>query len=269
MNPLDPIRRNNVTVTGRLDAPHTLVFVHGFGTDQNVWQGVQTAFAQRYRMVLLDNVGAGRSAPEAFRQHRYLNLRTYVSDLLEVCDALALQGATLVGHSVGGMICALAAVARPQMFERLVLIGASPRYLNDAAYHGGFSQDDLAAVYRAVTQDYDNWAHQFAAAAMANPDQPDLARAFASAIRTTPKDRALTVLCSIFQSDHRAELAGLTLPTLLIQSREDFAVPLAVAQFLHRQIRGSTLQVINATGHLPHVSAPAEVVVAMRAFLAA
>lgn len=269
MNSRDPLRRNNVTVTGRLDAEHTLVFVHGFGTDQSAWRAVQTAFSQEFRVVLLDNVGAGQSDPQAFRQHRYLNLRTYVSDLLEVCDALDLGPAALVGHSVGGMICALAAVARPAMFERLMLIGASPRYLNDADYHGGFSENDLGAVYQAVTQDFDNWAGHFAVAAMANPDKPDLARDFAGSIRAIPQEQALTVLCSIFQSDHRDELANLNLPTLLIQAREDFAVPLDVARYLNQHIRSSTLRVINATGHLPHVSAPGEVVAAMREFMAA
>lgn len=267
MSPLDPLARNHVTVAGKADATRTLVFVHGFGTEQSAWQAVQDAFAGEYRIVLLDNVGAGQSDPDAFRQHRYLNLHTYANDLLEVCDALKLQRATLVGHSVGGMICALAALARPALVARLVMLGASPRYLNEAGYHGGFTEEDLAATYRAVMNDYTNWATSFASAAMGNPHRPELATCLADNLRNIPKERALTVLCSIFQGDHRAELARLAVPTLLIQSSDDVVVPLAVAQYMHQHIRGSRLTVIEAAGHLPHVSAPGEVVAAMRAFL--
>lgn len=265
----DPLRKNHVTVTGRGDAPRSLVFVHGFGTDQSAWQQVQDAFRDDFRIVRFDNTGAGRSDRAAFRQHRYLNLHAYAADLLDICSALQLRQVTLVGHSVGGMCCVLAAIARPELFDRLVLVGASPRYLDDAGYRGGFTQADLNALYSAVTLSYTEWAGRFAAAAMGNPGQPELAEYFAGTIKSIPPELALTVLCSIFQSDHRADLARLDLPTLLIQARDDVAVPLEVAEFMHRQIRGSQLRVIDAAGHLPHVSAPAAVIEAMSDFVRA
>lgn len=265
----DPIKKNHVQVAGRIDAEHTLVFVHGFGTDQSAWHGLVDWFAADFRLVLLDSVGAGQSDPEAFVQHQYLNLQAYAEDLLAVCSAVGGEGRplTLVGHSAGAMACVLAAIQQPERFDRLVLIGASPRYLNDGRYQGGFTQEDLSQVYSQVLGDYDGWVERFAPRTMANPDRPALARRFADTLRTIPANRVLTVLCSILQSDHRPDLARLSVPTLLIQSQDDVFVPLAVAEFMHRQISHSQLKIIAATGHLPHVSAPAQVAAAMREFL--
>lgn len=268
MTATDPLTRNAVTVTGNSRAAQDIVFVHGFGTEQSVWGEVAAAFADQYRLVLFDNVGAGRSLPEAFVQHRYLGLHQYASDLLDIGSTLQLRDAILVGHSLGAMIGVLAAIKVPARFAKLVLIGASPRYLDDGDYHGGFTMPALNDLYQAVMLDYAGWADRFASSAMANEHQPNLARRFAATMKTIPKERALTVLCSIFQSDHRAEVSRIDRPTLLIQASDDIAVPLEVAEFLHRTINGSRLTLIDATGHLPHVSAPQQVIAAMRDFLA-
>ena len=267
MKVLDPLKRNCVTVSGNLNAAKTIIFVHGFGTDQTAWNDVAAAFLDDFRVVLFDNVGAGRSIPEAFVQEHYLNLNKYADDLIEICAALNLRDAVVVGHSVGAMISLLAAIRKPSFFAKLVLIGASPRYLDDGDYRGGFTEKDLNELYRVVTLRYSDWADSFAPLAMANADRPSLASHFAATIKLIPADRALTVLCSIFQSDHRADLEKLERPALLIHAREDIAVPQAVAEYLQRAIKGSRLAVINATGHLPHISAPSEVIAAMHDFV--
>ena len=267
MNAVDPLVRNNVRVTGSDAATRTMVFVHGFGTDQTAWREVAASFAGNSRIVLLDSVGAGQSDPAAFVQHRYLSLGQYARDLLEVCRALGIRDAVLVGHSVGAMISVLAAIAEPDHFSRLVLIGASPRYLDDDGYHGGFSRADLDALYSAISNGYTEWADHYAVLAMQNPSQPQLARDFAQSLKSIPANRAFTVLCSIFQSDHRQDLKYLNRPTLIIQSQHDVAVPIEVARYLHEQIGGSQMTVIEASGHLPHVSAPAAVVAAIERFL--
>jgi sigma-B regulation protein RsbQ len=263
------IRKNNVTVTGKLDAERSILFLHGFGTDQSAWKEVLPAFEERYRIVLMDNMGAGQSDKEYLSSHHYTNLHDYARDLLDVCQALKLEDAIFVGHSVAAMIGVLAAIEKPRHFSKMVLIGASPRYMNADDYHGGFTREDIDALYEAVLAGFSNWATGFAAVAMGNPQQPELARHFAASIQSLDVNHALSTLCAIFQSDHRQDLPRLNKPTLLIQAREDIAVPLAVAEYLHRHIPLSQLEVINATGHLPHISAPAEVVRAMQGFLSA
>lgn len=268
MDTVTVLSRNAVSVSGSPGSAATIVFSHGFGTDQTAWSDVARAFANDHRIVLFDHVGAGRSEESAFVQHRYLNLHSYARDLIEICDALDLRGAVFVGHSAGAMAGVLAAEERPELFSRLVLVGASPRYLDAEGYRGGLSAGDLDEIYSSVLNRFSDWVDAFTPAAMGNPDRPHLARAFAECIRSIPPARVLTVLCSILQSDHRADVARLAVPTLLIQSSDDIFVPDEVAAYLHRAIAGSRLARIPASGHLPHISAPAEVIAEIRRFLA-
>lgn len=266
----DPRARHNLTLAGNPDAAKTLVFVNGLGTDQSVWNQVAPAFAADYRLVLFDNAGTVEANLDDFRanQLRYLNVSGYATDLLEICTALGLSGDTfLVGHSLGGMAGLLASIQRPRLFERLVLIGVSPRYSNTDGYVGGFTKADIDASYDALRRDYLSWGRHVSAAAMHTPERPHLAEEFAASIARIPQDMMLTVLCSVLQTDRRADLAQVTVPVLLIQARNDCFVPLEVAQYLHAHIPGSQLSLIDASGHLPHVSSPEQVLAAMAGFV--
>jgi sigma-B regulation protein RsbQ len=262
----DVLRRNNVRVIG--DGPQTMILAHGFGTDQTAWHFQIAAFEARYRMVLFDLVGAGGSEPTAFSPTQYQTLDAYARDLLEICAALDLRDALYVGHSMSGMIGVLAAVAEPHRFARLILIGASPRYLNDEGYHGGFEQTDINQIYAAMDSDYATWASAFAPVVMSNAERPALAIAFANTLQTIDPPTARTVARTIFQSDYRAVLPQVQTRTLIIQPRHDVAVPLAVGEYLAQHMPHATLCVIEAEGHLPHVSAPALVNQAIGDYLA-
>lgn len=261
--------KHHVNVVGRADAARSLVFAHGFGTDQRAWDAIWPAFADEFRIVLYDHVGAGRSDPQVFEQHRYLRLEAYARDLNTLLDTLDLREVVFVGHSMGAMTGMLAAIARPDQFARLVSIGASARYLDAPGYHGGFREQDLNALYREVTIGRDRWADQFAPQAMGNRDRPELAEHFSRTIKSVPSDAILTVLCSIFQSDYRDTVGRLARPLLLLQTRDDAAVPREAAEFLHRAVAGSELLVLDAEGHLPHISAPQRVLEALQDFVRA
>lgn len=263
----NPRKKNNVTVTGNPAAARTLILAHGFGTDQTAWHQVEAPFLCDYRVIRYDNVGAGGADPAAYSHHRYDSLSAYADDLLAICATLGVNDAILVGHSVSAMVAVLAATAQPAHFSRLVLLSASPRYINDAGYHGGFEQGDLDALYQAMQTNYQAWVSGFAPLIMANADRPELSDYFAQGLKAIRPDIALAVLRVIMQSDLREDLARLKQPTLLIQPREDPAVPPQVGEYLHQRIAGSRLAVVDATGHLPHLSAPAEVIAAMQAFL--
>jgi sigma-B regulation protein RsbQ len=267
---MDPLTRNNVTVTGNQAAARTMLFVNGLGTDQSYWNQVTPAFADAYRIVLFDNVGAVESNQACFRAKpsRYLNVKGYATDLLEICSALKLRnGVILVGHSLGATAGLLASIERPRQFGRLVLLGASPRYADSDTYHGGFSKKDIDATYAALQQDYVEWSKALASAAIGTANRPALALRFAESIARIPQDMMLTVLCSILQTDHRAGLVKVSVPTLVIQSQQDYFVPLAVARYLQTNIPDCQLTLIEATGHLPHVSAPGKVVAAIEKFI--
>lgn len=234
----------------------TLILAHGFGTDQTAWRHQVAAFANSYRIVLFDHVGAGKSDFSAYSPHRYSSLYSYAEDLLDLCAKLKLKDSILVGHSVSGMVSLLAALVEPQYFRKLIFVGASPRYLNDVDYIGGFEQADLDALYAAMATNYYAWASGFAPLVMGNPDKPELAIEYAKTLAAIRPDIAQAVARVIFQSDHRQELPRLKTPVDILQSNNDIAVPLEVGEYMAAKIANSTLINIPATGHLPHLSAP-------------
>lgn len=263
----DVLKRNNVSVEGNLDSLDTIVFAHGFGSDQTAWKKICPGFEKHYRLVLFDHVGAGDADQNAYSPTKYASLEAYALDLIEICSSLHLQNTVFVGHSVGAMIGLIASISVPGLFSRMTLIGASPRYLNDDAYIGGFTQDALDGLYNAMRTDYLEWASGFSQAAMLNNHQPELATAFEESLRALRPDLAIQVARSIFQSDFRNILHQVQNDVLLIHSRNDIAVPETVASYLHQHIPESKLVNIDAEGHFPHMAAPEEIINLIQQFI--
>src|SRR5690349_1710655 len=128
-------QRNNVRVFGKGD--QAMLFAHGFGCDQNMWRFLTPAFENDYKIILFDYVGAGKSDKSAYNGERYTSLQGYAQDVLDICDELELRDIIFVGHSVSSMIGLLAAIEQPQYFEKLIMVGPSPCYLNYDNYKGG------------------------------------------------------------------------------------------------------------------------------------
>jgi sigma-B regulation protein RsbQ len=264
--PLDIRSRNNVHVLGRGRQP--MLFAHGFGCDQNMWRFVTPAFEDEYRVVLFDYVGAGKSDLSAYDATRYADLEGYASDVLDVCRSLDLHDVIFVGHSVSSMVGVLAANREPQRFARLILIGPSPRYVNDEGYVGGFERSDIEGLLETMDKNYIGWANYLAPAIMSNPSRPELGEELTESFCSTDPVMARRFAEATFFADNRADLAALTVPSLILQCSEDIIAPLEVGEYLHGQLRESTLRVMNATGHCPHMSAPDETIDLMKEYLA-
>src|SRR6478752_6601712 len=86
---LDVIARNNVRVRGT--GPRAMVFAHGFGCDQNMWRFVEPAFAQQFKTILFDHVGAGGSDLKAYDRSKYCTLSGYADDVVEIGRELGLK----------------------------------------------------------------------------------------------------------------------------------------------------------------------------------
>jgi sigma-B regulation protein RsbQ len=258
--------RNNVTISGH-PAGRPLMFAHGFGCDQNMWRFVVPAFEDRYRIVLFDYVGAGASDLSAYDPERYGSLEGYAADVLEICEALDLADVVFVGHSVSAMVGVLAAAAEPERFAALVLIGPSPRYINDGEYVGGFTEDDIAGLLASLDSNYLGWSSAMAPVIMGNADRPELgAELTASFCRTDPEIQKRFARAT-FLSDNRADLARVKVPALVLQCSDDVIAPDAVGEYVHRNLSGSQLVKLQASGHCPNLSAPEETVAAISSFL--
>ncbi|WP_291906127.1 alpha/beta hydrolase [Chitinophaga sp. CB10] len=263
------VRKHNIHIIGNPDAPKTLVFGHGFGIDQTSFSEVAAAFTDDYKIVLFDNVGGGNSDIASFSFHRYATTAGYVADIADIIHELGLAHVTFVGHSVSGMIGLLASLQYPGIFEKLVMIGSSPRYLDDEAqdYVGGFNQQSLDDLYAAMEANYQAWASGFSALAMNQPHRPELAAGFAASLTAIRADIAIAVARSIFQLDHRDALPHVKIPVLILQTADDIAVPGAVSEYMEARIPMSKRIKVYTTGHFPHISAPQEVISAMKTFV--
>jgi len=260
------LHRNNVSVRGR-PTGQPMIFAHGFGCDQNMWRFVTPPFEDEYRVVLFDHVGAGGSDLSAYDETKYASLDGYTDDLLELCRELELDGAIFVGHSVSAMIGVLAAIREPERFAKLVLVGPSPRYLDDDGYVGGFAAEDIDELLDSLDSNYLGWSSAMAPVIMGNPDRPELGAELTDSFCRTDPEIARRFARVTFLSDNRADLRAVPVPTLILQCSSDAIAPLPVGNYVHREVPDSELVVLRATGHCPNLSAPDETVDAIRAFL--
>jgi sigma-B regulation protein RsbQ len=264
---VDVLRRGNVKEEGRREG-RAMVLAHGFGCDQAMWRYVVPAFEDRYRIVLFDHVGAGGSDLSAYDPQRYSSLDAYVDDLLEICAELELRDAIFVGHSVSAMIGVLAAIREPDRFAKLVLVGPSPCYVDDDDYLGGFSRTDIDELLDALDSDYLGWSTAMAPTIMGNPDRPELGEELTNSFCATDPDIARQFARVTFLSDNRADLPHVPVPALVLQCSDDPIAPTPVGEYVHRHLPASDFVQLAATGHCPNLSAPAETVSAIEAFLA-
>lgn len=263
----DILARNNVRVSGQGRQP--LLFAHGFGCDQNMWRFVAPAFEANYRVVLFDYVGAGKSDLRAYSPERYSSLEGYAQDVLDICRALDLSEVVFVGHSVSSVIGMLAAIREPQRFERLVLIGPSPRYLNDPPdYFGGFERADLQGLLDLMDHNDMGWASLLAPTVMGNPERPELARELTASFCAADPVIARRFAEVTFLGDNRADLSRVPVPALILQCSDDLIAPVEVGRYVQAHLPHSDLHLLQATGHCPHMSHPEATIQAIRNYLA-
>lgn len=266
---VDAIGRNNVTVAGRLEGP-TVMLAHGFGCDQNMWRLVLPALAERFRVVLFDYVGAGRSDPSAWDRRRYSSLDGYAEDVLEICAALELSDVVFVGHSVSAMVGVIAAARQPQRFSKLVMVAPSPCYIDDpvTGYVGGFSAGDIDELLESLDSNYLGWSATMAPVIMGNPERPELGQELTNSFCATDPAMAAVFARTTFLSDSRAELASVAVPTLVLECAHDVIAPRGVGAYVQACIAGSRLVTLAATGHCPQLSAPEATAQEVLAFVA-
>lgn len=244
-----------------------MVFAHGFGCDQNMWRFVAPRFADRYRVVLFDHVGAGGSDLRAYDPDRYASLRGYADDVVTLLAELDLHDVVFVGHSVSAMIGVLAATREPGRFAHLVLVGPSPRYIDDQDYVGGFSRQDIDELLTSLESNYLGWSAAMAPVIMGNDDRPELGAELTESFCRTDPEIQRQFARTTFLSDNRDDLANVRIPCLVLQCSDDVIAPDAVGRYVHERLPQSHFVQMRATGHCPNLSAPDETAGAIAAYL--
>jgi sigma-B regulation protein RsbQ len=260
-----PLKRNNVRITGA--GARSMMFAHGFGCDQAMWKDVARNFEDRFRVILFDHVGAGRSDLTAYDAAKYSSLQGYADDIVEIGRALDLSNAVFVGHSVSAMIGALASLQAPGMFSDLIMVGPSPRYIDDGDYVGGFSRQQVEELLEFLAENHLGWSAAMAPAIVGNADRPELGERLTNSFCSTDPEIAREFAGVTFFSDNRADLPAIRARTLVMQCKDDIIAPECVGEYVHAQIPNSEYVLLDATGHCPNLSAPDEVTAAICAFV--
>lgn len=259
------VQRNNVKVIGA--GNRAMIFAHGFGCDQNMWRFVWPAFAADHKIVLFDNVGCGGSDLSAYDAGKYGSLDGYADDVLDICAEFNLTHSVFVGHSVSAMIGVIASLKAPEVFDDLVLIGPSPKYINEDDYTGGFSEQQIHELLDFLDANHMGWSQAMAPVIMGNPDRPELGEELTNSFCMTDPEIAKKFARVTFLSDNRKDLPSVKARSLVLQCSEDVIAPRSVGEYVARQLPNSRLTMLNATGHCPNLSAPGETISAMKAFL--
>jgi sigma-B regulation protein RsbQ len=262
---MSAVERNNVHVQGRVperwSSPTALAATRACGATS------PRLSKHEFQTVLFDAVGAGRSDLSAYDPAKYADLAGYADDLVEILRELDLTQTVFVGHSVSAMVGVLASLKAPQLFSKLILVGPSPRYIDDGDYIGGFGAAQIEELLEFLADNPMGWAQAMAPAIIGNPDRPELGEELTESFcRTDPGDRQGVRPRDLYLRQSRRPAAGDD-PTLILQCSDDIIAPLEVGQYVHAHIAGSQLVVLEATGHCPNLSAPAEVIAAIRAYV--
>jgi sigma-B regulation protein RsbQ len=260
------LQRYNVRSLGT--GPLTLLFCNGYSCNQHVWHYLAPALAARYRLVFFDQVGTGGADPAAYDAQKYATLHGYAQDVVAICEALALQQVTIVGHSEGAMVALLATIAAPHYFAQAVLLSVSPCHLNQPGYYGGFDEADLQELLAAASPNYWHWATTLAFLLMGEGQAAALGHELATQFCQADRAIAQQAAQVTFLSDHRADLPRVSVPTHLLQCADDVAVPAEVNTYLLAHLPQATLTLLPTTGHCPHLSAPRHVLAALQNVLA-
>ncbi|MEX2566289.1 MAG: alpha/beta hydrolase [Cyclobacteriaceae bacterium] len=259
------ILRNNIKFLGNGLQP--IVFAHGYGCDQNMWRFITPAFEKDYRIILFDQVGSGNSDQSAYDFEKYSCLKGYVEDLIEICDELHLQKVIFVGHSVSSIIGILASVERPDLFDKLILIGPSPCYINDHGYHGGFTRQDIDELIETLESNYLGWSSFITPVIIGHPEMPEYSEELRNSFCNMNPEIAKHFAKVTFMGDNREDLSKVSTPALIIQCHPDVIAPVEVGEYVHQKIPENTYVLLNTSGHCPHLTAPDQVISSIQSYL--
>ncbi|KAF2282281.1 hypothetical protein GH714_043968 [Hevea brasiliensis] len=248
-----------------------LVLAHGFGGEQSVWDKILPDLTKHFRVLVFDWIFSGAVKEEhqdLFDPEKYSSYDAFADDLICLIDEMNLKSAVFVGHSMSGMIGCIASIKRSELFKRLVLVGASPRYINADEYEGGFKKSEIDDIVSNIEFDFQNWAAGFASLVVDARDPPSV-ETFRKSLANMRPEVALSVAKTVFYSDEREILDKVSIPCTIVQTTSDIVVPNSVAYYLQEKIKGkSTVEIIETNGHFPLLSAHQQLLDVLKGVLA-
>jgi len=237
----------------------TVILLHGLGGSSQVWQFNIGPLAEKYHVVVPDQIGFGKSDKPLVNYR----IRTYVDFLDQFCKQLKIERATLVGNSMGGWIAAMFTAAFPDRVDKLVLVDAAgyapPKDLDTRVFFG-LNPTTREGMKVLVAKVFYNKAFLTDAAI----DQAIAARLAAGDGYTINSITESIIRGEDFLDD---TVKTIKRPTLIVWGRQDGLVSLADGERFNKDIAGSKLVVVDQCGHVPNVEKPGEFNAALLKFL--
>jgi pimeloyl-[acyl-carrier protein] methyl ester esterase len=240
----------------------TVVLLHGWGMHGGVWAELARELADGSRVVTPDLPGFGRSR-DAWQADA--GLPVIVEQLLGALPARA----TWVGWSLGGLLALAATRRAPDAVDRLVLIGATARFVQGADWSCAMAGDTLHQFADELERDYRGTLNRFLSLQVGSTERDLLRRLRAQVLEHgEPHPDALRAgLAILEQTDLRGELSAIRAPTLVLHGARDRLVPVAAGEHLARHLPHARLVTLETAGHVPFLSHPAPCLSALRNFL--
>ena len=248
--------RHLLSAEFRGDGPRTVVFGNGLATTKAAWDALLASVPDGWRVLRFDYVGTTPASANSWINERYTSYAGHADDVVRLLAECELREVLFVGHSMSGMIGALAAANAPDRIAHLLMIGASPCYRQDSGYPGGFSSSQIAELLQRAEADLAAWMGGFAPVVLGADATPRQLDDYLQALLAIRPDIGHTLLRSVFLSDYRHLLTSVPADVTIVQGTDDIAVPTAVGQYLAEHLRCRAYHELDVPGHLTHVTHP-------------
>ena len=246
------------TETGDATKP-TIILLHGLGSSGVSWQFNPGALAAKYRVIVPDQIGFGKSDKPLLKYR----VGTYVDFLDKFMSELKIEKAVLVGNSLGGWVAALTAIKYPNRVEKIVLADAAGLKPSEVDFNLIYSlnystRDEIRKLVKLVFYNQAIFGSELFVDQSMN-------------LRVAANDGY--TINSLIESIGREEdfldnqLSSIKKPTLIIWGKQDGLLPLADAQKFKDGIAGSQLVVFDQCGHVPQVEKAADFNAAVLSFV--
>jgi pimeloyl-ACP methyl ester carboxylesterase len=237
-----------------------VVFVHGYLDSRHIWDAALPYLPQQYRLIFVSQRGFG----DADKPESGFTQIDYVKDLEAFFDKIGVRQATIVGHSMGGLIAHYFAVRNPRKMRKLVLVGTAPTAANSEIV-GGTVMDEI----NALTDPIDPVFIRVSQGEQIRSPVPDAVfDAIVAETRKAPARSWQGAMAGMLSEDHAARLAEIACPTLILYGDGDMYFTMADQRELQRLIPQARLKIYAGVGHGLQWEKPAEFAADLTEFLA-
>lgn len=239
-----------------------LILLHGLWGGSNEWQAVIPALSKGHRVIAMDMIGFHGSAKPGVQYHNAL-LSQFLAGFIET---LRLEDVVLIGHAMGANTATFTAVHHPENISALVLIDGAG-YRSPDRDLAAMPSEGMLRFRRIATGSSLSATRGLLERRVADPSLVTdtwVEEAFAMWVESA---RAIGDLLSEGGDVSEAEMKSIKAPVLIVWGADDKVFSPDNATRLHADIDHSTLQIIEASGHLPQLERPEAFLDAVISFL--